>query len=412
MPIEFYLARRYLLDRRHGAWGWLISWLSTGSVAIGVAALIVTLAVMTGFRQDIQEKLQGVQPHVVVMPAFGDLNPSDPLIPQKIEADSNLLAWSPFISGQVLVGRGSSTSGVVLKGIVPSKEVDVVNLKKKLVEGEWGDLLPAASAPNSKPGLILGQELARSLGAHLGSQVWVMTPGSEGFTPLSIPKAHLFNVVGLLKTGLYDYDSSMGYIALEEAQNLFQMNKMVSGIGIRIKNPDDSVAVAKSLQVRFEGKYWVRSWLSLNQNLFSALKLEKTVMFIILTLVTLVASFMIVSNLLLIITQKIKEIGILRAMGATSRTIQNIFLLQGVLMGVIGNIIGVVLGVGISLVLAHTNFIKLPADVYYIDNLPIKIDPLDILAVVAAASLIVLLASLYPARRAAKLDPLDAIRYG
>lgn len=408
MPVELYLARRYLLDRRHGTWGFLISWMATGSVAIGVAALIATLAVMTGFREDIQEKLMGIQPHVIITPPFASSIPDTRPIENALKNDKNVLGWSPFISGQVLIGRGSQSSGVVIKAIDPVGEIKVVDLKNKLTEGSWEEL---AKESDPKPSIILGIELARNIAARRGDEVWAMTPGSEGLSPLSMPQAHLFKVVGFVKTGLYDYDSSLAYIPLKEGMKLFKLNG-VNGVGVKITNPFQSPEIARSIQNKFDGAYWVRSWLSLNQNLFSALKLEKVVMFIILTLVTIVASFMIVSNLLLTITQKIKEIGILRAMGATGGTIHRTFLLQGVLMGLVGNAIGVVLGVIISLILGHTNFIRLPADVYYIDKLPVKIEVMDILSVVAAATLIVLIATLYPARRAAKLDPLDAIRYG
>src|ERR1044071_9057191 len=301
MSIELYLARRYLLDRRHGTWGYLISWMATGSVAIGVAALIATLAVMTGFREDIQEKLLGIQPHVLIYPPFGMLHPDDPTLQQKLSQESNILVWSPFVNGQVLIGRGSQSSGAFLKGIVPEKEIQVVRLEKKLSEGNWSDL----SAHNGgKSSLILGQELARNIGAHVGDEVWVMTSGSEGLSPLSMPKAHLFKLGGIVKTGLYDYDSSLAYLEIGEAQKLFQIKNGVSGIGVRLKDANQSVEMSKHLQNILGGSYWVRSWLSLNQNLFSALKLEKAVMFVFLTLVTIVASFMIVSNLLLIITQK------------------------------------------------------------------------------------------------------------
>jgi lipoprotein-releasing system permease protein len=408
MSVELYLARRYLLDRRHGTWGFLISWMATGSVAIGVGALIATLAVMTGFRNDIQDKLLGIQPHMIITPPFAQTIPDIKPIEQQLAQEKSVLAWSPFISGQVLIGRGGQSSGVVLKGIDPARETKVVNLENKLTQGMWEDL---NQDPGERPSIVLGLELARNLGARVGDEVWAMTPGAEGLSPLTMPRATLFKVSGLVKTGLYDYDSSLAYLQLEEAKKIFQLNG-INGIGIRVVDPFKSPELARVLQNKFEGVYWVRSWLSLNQNLFSALKLEKIVMFIILTLVTIVASFMIVSNLLLIITQKVKEIGILRAMGATAGTIRRTFLLQGLLMGAVGNAIGVVLGIAISLFLGHTNLIQLPADVYYIDKLPVRLDPVDILMVVAAASLIVLLATLYPAQRAAKLDPLDAIRYG
>jgi lipoprotein-releasing system permease protein len=267
-------------------------------------------------------------------------------------------------------------------------------------------------SPNQKPPIFIGQELARNIGARIGDNVWAITPGSIGISAFSIPKAHLFRVEGYLQTGLYEYDAAMALIGMKQAQALFGMKADVSEIGVRLKNIDDAEAMAKQLQLELNGRYWVRSWLALNKNLFSALKLEKAVMFIILTLVTLVSSFMIVSNLLLIITQKVREIGILRAMGADAGLIHRTFLLKGFLMGAIGTLVGLILGVGISILLAKTNLIKLPADVYYIDKLPIRLDPMDILMVVTAAVGIVLVATLFPARKAAKLDPIEAIRYG
>jgi lipoprotein-releasing system permease protein len=412
MSAEFYLAKRYLLNHRHGAWGWLISWMTTGSVALGVAALIVTLAVMTGFRDDISRKILGVQPHVIISPVSGEIDPSSPRIASVLNSEKNVVAWSPYVSGQVLMGHGSQNSGAMIKGVDPAREPDVSNLREKITVGKWSDLNAGAPSGTPRPGIILGQELARNLGARQGDTVWLVTPGSIGLTALSIPRAHLFTVVGIIQTGLYDYDSSLAYIDLTAARRVFDLEKNVTGIGIRVRDPDRADLVASELTVKFQGDYWIRSWLALNRNLFSALKLEKMVMFTILIMVTLVASFMIVSNLLLSITQKVKEIGILRAMGATGASIRRTFLYQGLLMGAVGTTIGVVLGLAISLFLAHTNIIRLPADVYYIDRLPIQIELGDVAAVVLAAGLIVLAATLYPAHRATKLDPLDAIRYG
>lgn len=409
MAAELYLAHRYLTNRRQGAYGWMIGWLATGSVALGVAALIITLAVMSGFRDDIRQKILGVQPHVILTSFSGQTDLTGEPFREILEKEPQVAAWAPYVSGQVLIGRGGTNAGAMLKGVDAAREVEVANLKSKLTKGEWSDL---AEQTEGKPRIFLGQELARNLGARTGDVLWIVTPGSIGITAMSVPKAHLYVVSGFVQSGLYDYDSSLAYIDIKAAQALFGMGATVSGIGIRVKNLEKADETARRLQAQFAGAYWVRSWLSLNKNLFSALKLEKLVMFVILTMVTLVASVMIVSNLLLSITQKIREIGILRAMGATRKTIHRIFLYQGVLMGVVGTGIGTVLGVGISLVLARTNLIKLPADVYYIDHLPIRLDPLDIATVVAAACLIVLFATLYPARRAAELDPLDAIRYG
>ncbi len=411
MPAEFYIARRYILNRGHGSWGWMISWISTGSVALGVASLIVTLAVMTGFRQDIQKKILGVQPHIIITSPIGGLDHTSATLAAILGKESLIKAWSPYITGQVLIGRSAQSSGCVVKGIIPAKEVEVAQLKGKLVSGSWDDLEEKAAA-GGKPRIILGLELARQMGARVGDTVWAITPSAVGLTPLSMPRANLFIVSGIVQTGLFDYDSSLAYVNLAAAQKLFGMPTSVSGVGARLEDPDQADRIAKELQDKFSGAYWVRSWLSLNRNLFSALKLEKAVMFTILTLITLVSSFMIVSNLLLIIAQKVKEIGILRAMGGTSALIRKIFLYQGMLMGFVGTSIGTVLGVVISLILAKTNIIRLPADVYYIDHLPIRLDPLDIITVICAALLIVFAATLYPSHKATQLDPVDAIRYG
>lgn len=410
MAAEFYLARRYLFNHRPGAWGWLIGWMATGSVALGVAALIVTLAVMTGFREDIREKILGVQPHVIVSAFNGKLDGADPAFSKVLDHRDDVVAWSPYVSGQVLIGRGQQSSGAMVKGVDPVREPKVANLNAKIVAGDWNTL--ASSETEKRPRIVLGQELARNLGARLGDTVWLITPGSIGVSALSIPKAHLFLVSGIVQSGLYDYDSSLAYVAIPAAQELFGMENAVSGVGIRIKDPDLSDRVSRELSIQFDGRYWVRSWLSLNRNLFSALKLEKTVMFIILTMVTFVASVMIVSNLLLSITQKIKEIGILRAMGATGSTVRRVFLLQGALMGVVGTLLGTAIGLALSVILEKTQFIKLPADVYYIDKLPVRIDFGDVGMVVFAAVFIVLAATLYPAHRATQIDPLEAIRYG
>lgn len=409
MSVELFLARRYLFDRRHGAWGWLISLMATGSVALGVATLIVTLAIMTGFREDIRQKMLGVHPHIFISSFSNLLGEKDARLAHTLNKNEKIVDWSPFVTGQILMGRGKNSSGATIKGIDPEKEPHIANLEGRLKEGSWNRLM---ERKGEKPGIILGQELARIIGARMGDKIWVVTPSSIELTGLSVPRAHLFKVEGLLNTGLYDYDSILAYANLKSTQKLFQMEGKISGVGVRLKQAQDAEKMARELQVEFEGRYWIRSWIAQNKNLFSALKLERTVMFTLLTLLTVVAAFMIGSNLLLSITQKIKEIGILRAMGATANTIKKIFLYQGLIMGLVGNAIGVLGGLGISYFLAKTKLIRLPGDVYYIDHLPIRIVPFDILLVVTVAALIVLMAAIYPAGKAAKLDPLDAIRYG
>ena len=205
MPAELYLARRYLFNHRPGAWGWLIGWMATGSVALGVAALIVTLAVMTGFREDIRQKILGIQPHVIITAFDGKLDVTAPKLLEVLNNTPDILAWSPYVSGQVLIGRGPQSSGAMIKGIDPAREPDVANLGAKLAAGEWNSLLIMEGEP-PRPRIILGQELARNLGARLGDTVWLITPGSIGVTAMSIPKANLFKVSGIVQSGLYDYD--------------------------------------------------------------------------------------------------------------------------------------------------------------------------------------------------------------
>lgn len=409
MKVELFLASRGFLKHRHGAWGWLIGWLATGSMALGVAALIITLAVMSGFREDIRSKILGVQPHVILT-SMGSSLPSPTLgLSEKLKTISAVESWSPYVSGQGLIGASSSSSGAMIKGVDINREPRVTGLDKKLVQGHWSDL---GLVNDGKPGIFLGIELARNIGAGPGDSIWIVVPESMQMPSLTIPKAHRFIVQGLIQTGLFDYDSSLAYVDLQSAQDLFELRGQVSGIGIKVDEPDKSLEIASSIQAIFAGEYWVRSWLSLNKNLFSALKLEKTVMFIILTLVTLVAAVMIVSNLLLMISQRFRDIGILRAMGAPASAIRKWFLYQGLIMGLVGNGIGVLCGIAVTLMLSKTNFITLPADVYYIDRLPVRLIFSDIVAVVLASSIIALIASFVPANRAAQLDPLEAIRYG
>ena len=271
MAAEFYLARRYLFNHRPGAWGWLIGWMATGSVALGVAALIITLAVMTGFREDIRDKILGVQPHIVITAFDGRLDPQSPSFVDVLNKRAGVVAWSPYVTGQVLIGRGQQSSGATVKGVDPAKEPKIANLNAKIIAGSWEAL---STKEGERPGIILGQELARNLGARMGDTVWLITPGSIGVSALSIPKAHLFIVSGLVQSGLYDYDSVLAYTAISPAQNLFGMGASVSGIGVRLDDADESDRIARELVASFDGKYWVRSWLSLNRNLFSALKLE------------------------------------------------------------------------------------------------------------------------------------------
>lgn len=403
---ELFLALRYLKGSRRTLGGSLTSVIAVAGVTVGVAALIATLAVMTGFREDIRAKILGAQPHLLVQPlADGGLPADGPA--ERFEGIDDIVAWSPYVMGQALIRGGRGTQGVVVKGVDPDREPAVTGLDGRLRGGAWADL---RSTPPQKHVIFLGKELARNLGVLQGDAVVLaVSPAGDAATG-GVPYFYPFTVGGLVDTGLYDYDSSMAVVSLSAAQSVFRLGDRVSGFGVRLKNPDEFGLAVMELQRRFASSAWVQSWLGLNKPLFAALRLEKIVMFLILTLITLVAAFTILSNLLLVTAQRTREIGILRAMGATRGAIQRIFLLKGFVMGVLGTGAGTLLGLGISFLLKRYEFIKLPADVYYVERLPVRVVPSDVGLVALAAVGIVLLATIPPSRAAARLDALDAIR--
>jgi len=401
MNLEVFMAMRYLKARRRGVFTLLTTFIAVGGITLGVAALIITLAVMTGFQRDIREKILGVQPHIVItkegaMP-FGEYS----RIEKEVRENPSVTAVSPFVMNQAILRYGQLSTGVVLKGIDYKGENALVNISKSLVarpqEFELG------------PGdILIGTELAHNLMATRGDEIIVMTQGQL----VMVPRMEKFKVKSLFRCGMYEYDSNLAYVSLEAAQKLFQMEGSVTGLGVSVKNWEAAERVEKEIQARISYPYWVRSWHRMNSNLFSALKLEKIMMFIILALIIIVAAFNIISNLLLLSVEKAKEIGILSAMGMSRMKISKIFFLEGIIIGVSGIFMGVVLGVGLSLVLKKYQFIHLPQDVYYLSTLPVRVVPSDILWIITSSLIITILASIYPSYQVTKLDPLEAIRYG
>jgi lipoprotein-releasing system permease protein len=322
--------------------------------------------------------------------------------------DDDVLAVQPFIFAEMLVTRGKGQlSGVGVKGVDPARVRGVLDIEQHMIEGSI-DSLGTGRPSGPVPPIIIGKELASSLGIVPGDEIVLMTPTQE----LMVPKMAPFRVAGLFKSGMYEYDANLILVSLGAAQRLFSTGDSVSGIGVSLTDSSKAASMERVVAETLSYPYIVRSWERMNHNLFAALKLEKIMMFIILALIILVAAFNIISNLLLLTVEKSKEVGILSALGLRRIRIATVFFYEGLIIGVSGIILGSGLGIGICLLLKKYQFIHLPADVYYLDTLPVRILTGDVLSVVGATLIITLLAAIYPAYQVTKLDPLEAVRYG
>jgi lipoprotein-releasing system permease protein len=319
-------------------------------------------------------------------------------------------AAAPFIHNEVMLVSPSRAAGAVLRGIFPEQEGRVTDVGKSVKIGKMERLNQGMEIEGKTlPGIVLGQELARRLGVFLGDTVNIVSPlGSEG-GPGMIPRFKRFAVVGIFDSGMYEYDSSLAYISIPQAQAFFEMGDQVSAIQVRVEDIFATGEISERIESELGPTYWARDWMEMNRNLFSALNLEKIVMFIILVLIVLVAAFNIIGTLTMIVMEKGREISILKAMGATRRGIMRIFMIDGLIIGIVGTVLGAPLGWAVSL--AIEKFYTLPADVYYLSHVPVKLEPLDFILVIGSAIGISFLATLYPSWQAAKLDPAEGLRY-
>jgi lipoprotein-releasing system permease protein len=378
-------------------------------IAIGVMALIIVLSVMNGFEEDIKTKILGTQSHIVLSSFKGGIrNPASVL--KVVTKQDGVVAATPFILSQGLVSAPGGISGVVIRGIDPVSAAKVIRLKEIITQGKCCNLDSA--------GVLVGSELASFAGIGVGDAVTLISPTGT-ITPLGmIPKSMTFMVRGIFSTGMYEFDSNMVYISLPAAKKLFMM-EMPSGIEIKVVDIYAADTIAKRIVKQLGGGYWAKTWKDMNRSLFSALKLEKTIMFIILLFIILVAAFSIISTLIMLVMEKRKEIAILKSMGATTEQIVKIFITLGMTIGISGTLIGVVLGLvlthNLNAVVAAVEYVfrieVMPKDVYYITGLPTKVDPIEVSLITIASLLLSFLATIYPARQAAKQDPVEIIRY-
>ncbi len=404
LSYELFIGLRYLKAKRKQTFISLITMISMAGVAVGVWALIVVLSVMTGFEEDLRNKILGTNSHIVIIDrGEGAIKDYKNIIP-KIEKVEHVISATPFIYNQVMLTTENGVSGVVLRGIDPSEEGKVTDIKKNIKDG-------SLEALNEKQGIIIGKELAKRLLAFVGNKITVVSPlgilGPMG----TIPKMKTFEVVGVFESGMYEYDSTLAYISINDAQQFFNMGNSVSGIEVRLDDIYIARDISEKIQSMLGFPYWARDWGQMNRNLFSALALERIAMFIILTLIVLVAAFNIVSTLIMIVMEKNKDIAILMSMGATKKGIMKIFVINGLMIGIVGTIIGVATGYFSCIILAKYQFIKLPSDIYYISHLPVKMKLFNIIVIAISAVGISFLATIYPSYQAARLDPAEALRY-
>ena len=421
MSYELFISLRHLKAKRSQKFISLNTWISVGGVALGVMALIVVIAVMSGFGKDLRDKILGTNSHVVVTNITRTGMEDYEAIIEKVKKAKGVNAAAPFILNQVMLTHGGNAMGVVVRGLDPELEAGVSDLKKNLVQGSL-EMLGGPAKSTGKPrraGIILGKELARRLGVQRDDVVSMVAPASR-VTPMGlIPKIKLFKVVGFFESGMFEYDSNLAFISIYSAQKFFSMKGKVSGIEIRVEDIEQADQVAAEIQQSLGFPYYARDWMQMNKNLFSALRLEKIVMFIILILIILVAAFNIVSTLFMVVMEKNKEIAILKSMGASRSSIMKIFSYQGLIIGIVGTAVGCVGGFTVvpnlneivGLIEDLFGITAFPSDVYYLDKIPSDIQYFDSFLIVVFSIVICFLASLYPAWRASRLDPVEGLRY-
>lgn len=407
MNFQRFVALRYMLKRK-GLFALITTLIGVAGVSVGVAALITTLSVMNGFHSDIKEKIIGAQSHILI---FGRM--AADVYPEKLRAVQNVPGVAdaaPNIYGQAIISHRGQSLGVIIRGLDPEQEAKINNLNSSLTEGsfsapkEWG---PDAPAP-----LVLGTELAENLNVFPGDDVVLISPQSISTGAGMFPKMKRFRVSGVLRTGYYEFDNTIAYAPLADASDFLGLKQGITGIAVKLKDMNKAEELVPAIQDAVGYGYAVRTFAQMNGTLYAALKLEKAVMFIILFLIIAVASLNIASNLILLGTEKLRDIGIMRALGASPKMIRGIFMWEAMMTATVGIALGLALAALLCWIIATFNIVQLPGDIYYLTKVPVRMDPWDVLAVVGGSYVVCFFAGLYPAAKASRVNPTDAIRYG
>ena len=411
-PLELFVGLRYTRAKRRNHFISFISLSSMMGIALGVTALITVLSVMNGFEKEVRERILDMVSHLTVTDFEGRLNNWQEVI-NTTKQHKNIIAAAPYIEAQGMLMNGDRVNGSLIRGVLPDMEPAVSNVSEKMKTGRFKDLKAGEF------GVILGQDLARILGVHIGDKVTMVTP-SANVTPAGIaPRLKRFTVVGVFYLGMYEYDSTMALIHLNDAQRLFRMKGSVTGVRAKLNDLFAAPFIREELQDKALSEYWVRDWSSYHANWFRAVKIEKRMIFLLLLLIVAVAAFNIVSTLVMVVTDKQSDIAILRTLGASPRSIMGIFMVQGAIIGVVGTLIGFVGGVSLSFNLdTVVPFIEglfgiriLDPAVYYISVLPSDLHWDDVWMICSISLVLGLVATIYPAWRASRTQPAEALRY-
>ncbi len=407
-PYEIFVSLRYLKTKKRYGTVSLNTFISIAGVMIGVATSIITLSVMTGFQGYFRDKILSAIAHINVMEYSGEGIKDRKALQEKVGNVAHVKATTPFIISQVMLATKDRVQGVVVRGIDPKTEGTVTDLEKNMTQGSLRDL----ESPEGKlPGIVIGEDLARKFGALIGDTITMVNPIGEETSLGMVPKMRKFELVGVFDAGMYDYNTGFAYVSIPEAQKFFNMPGRVSGIQVRVDNVYHADAIAEAIRSAVGFPYYTRNWIEMNKNFFSALKLEKIGMSLILIVIIIVASFNIIGTLTMIVMEKSREIAILKSMGASGKSIMKIFMFSGLVIGVVGTVLGSVIGYGAVAFIARSGVISLPKDVYQVGYLPLSITGFDILFISLMALGISFFATLYPSWQAAKQDPVEVLRY-